>query len=223
MNASLLKRRGLCQGSTIHRGGYVKRYKICALVMMAIVCAGSSPAASEGPKSADVNAVTGLAPVLILSCTDVSLGVWSIKPGVRGGTNTITQSMSGGATRFEISGIAGGAALAAGASSVPVAGTCTLFNATDLDAAKGRLKISRNVDIEFDTADVLNRKKPPKKNGGLRAKLWVDKDEVPECTASGILTWRILGEVTIPEGIEIDNYGGYTAATSAIATYNPPD
>jgi len=204
---------------------YVKRHVTCAVMLVVALFVDTARAMDEGPLLSDVNAVAGLAPVLDLSCTDVKLGVWRVQPGVRGGSSTITLSLVGSTTKYAISGAKDGVGLASGVSSVPQAGVCTMVNSNNPGAMDAKLVLSGNEGLEFQTASVLNRKRAVKGLSGatgLKARLWIPDNGLKTINAAGGAAWRVLGELTIPESVAIDNYGGYMTTTPATATYRYP-
>jgi hypothetical protein len=194
-----------------------------SLIASLLVMPAVGATETEGPEVSQVDAIVGLAPVLSLSCTDVNLGVWRPKPGARGGFTTITLTVEGSTTKYAITDNTD-LALAAGYSAKPVAGICTIANSNNPGITSAKL-ILTSPDAEFETAYVLNRKKAVKGlkgPNGLKAALVVDNNGLATVNAVGAATWRIRGKLTIPDGVVLDNYGGYMNITTTSATYQSP-
>jgi hypothetical protein len=192
-------------------------------VLFAVLAAMGSTsvfAASEGPVTADVNALAGLAPVLDLACTDVSFGVWRVPTGARGGTNTVTLTMNGATTQYATGGSGGSIALGSGASAVPAAGVCSLTGSNNAGASDAKLVLSNNTGLSFAGAAVLDRLKPTT-DAALSADLSVST-ATTSVDANGEASWYIVGVLTIPNSLVTDNYGGYQTASAATATYQYP-
>ena len=203
---------------------YIRRATVGSLFASLLVMPSTGYAENNESYLTTVNATAGLAPVLSLSCTPVLLGVWRAKPGNRGGKSTIKLSIDGATTKFAISDNLD-VSMASGSLSVPQAGFCSMFNSNNPGVTDAKLTISDSQVLEFDTANVLNRgqaKKALKGASGLKALLVVDKSGLAAVNSLGSATWRVLGTLEIPDGVVIDNYGGYRSVLNVEAVYRYP-
>ena len=180
--------------------------KVAVLAMGLSMLTSVSLYAADESTTATVNAQAGLAPVLDLSCSAVKFGVWRVKTGgARTASNTITLTESAGITTAAVAGT--GASLAAGALSVPEAGSCNLkgsFLATDSIASL----VVPTTDLSFTGAIVLGRTAATAVPTGLKANL--SASTVNTVIASdGSAQWYVVGSMVIPEALVATNYGGY--------------
>lgn len=181
------------------------------LVLVLLVCAGLAQAADT--VTASVNARAGVSPVLSLTCNDVNFGVWRVPVRTGGSATTITLTVSAnsaaGATTATVGGQATWVSFASGYQ-VPDAALCTVAGATK-HSATIQTAISDNTGLTFGASNHNNLNNPVQV-ASLSANLSLGGIGVA-IDSNGAGTFRVVGVLSIPATITVNNYGGYKTQT----------
>ena len=157
-----------------------------------------------------VNAVTGLAPVLTLTCTDVDFGVWRIPVRTVALPTTVAlsvaSSMANIATLLTLGGETGFVARESSYDDVTV-GICVVKGSSH-PGQLIQVRIENNQDLSLAASD-RDRLPRPAQAADVRATLSLEASTV-QIDSLGEGTFRVVGELSLPPAIIKDNYGGYT-------------
>lgn len=176
-------------------------------------CLLAAPAWAETSQTAQLNAVVGLHPMVELSCTPLSLGVWRVPR-----RDTATPSLvvldvdrpQEGVKVYQNTAIA----LASGnANWSPVHGTCTLTQSRALDMTSASVSITnnRNLKVKSDTTFYAGLDAPLAPANGILVNVYtVNLTRI----TNGQSTFLVGGSVSYPKKIVQGNHGAYTLLTS---------
>ncbi len=187
----------------------MKFNKISAAVAMGTLAVISMQAQGADAGSASVNAIAGLAPVVIVSCTDVNFGVWRIPNRTSGGATTVSLTVNGNTAAAATTATAAGnttrVSLASGFVA-PTAATCSVSGIMN-QLATVQTSIASNTGLGF-TSSNHEGLDTPISLASLSANLALGGTGVYIDT-NGEGTFRVTGVLTIPTVINANHYGGY--------------
>ena len=183
--------------------------KISAALAIGTLVIFSVQAKAADSGTASVNATAGLAPVVIVSCTDVNFGVWRIPNRTTGGATTVTLTVSGNTAGATTTATAGGnttrVALASGYVA-PTAATCAVSGImTQLSTVQTAISSNTGLGFTTSTQEGLDA---PVTLAALSANLALGGTGVYIDT-NGEGAFRVTGVLTIPTVINANHYGGY--------------
>ncbi|MEY4978536.1 MAG: hypothetical protein RLZZ352_806 [Pseudomonadota bacterium] len=156
---------------------------------------------------------------MTLTCLDVNFGVWTVPSGDRGGSSTVTLTVSSpdSATATTTATLGGTTTGLARVGAAPVAGACKVDGAWNTLA----ITIANNTGKNFVASNhpVANgaAKLPVTANTGVVADLTLST-AAPSINASSEAYFWVTGVLTIPNNVVAANYGGYRAQTPATVT-----
>ena len=198
--------------------------KISTAVVLGTLAVISMQAQAVDTGTATVNATAGLAPVVVVSCTDVNFGVWRIPNRSSGGQTTVitlttATNTSGAVTTATATGDTTSVALATGYVA-PTAATCSVSGIMNKSATV-RTAISANTSLTFapSTHESLA---DPTALAALSAELTLAGTGVA-IDGNGSGAFRVTGVLTIPAAIIGGNYGGYKTNGVNAATVTVTD
>ena len=198
--------------------------KISTAVVLGTLAVISMQAQAVDTGTATVNATAGLAPVVVVSCTDVNFGVWRIPNRSSGGQTTVitlttAANTAGAVTTATATGDTTSVALATGYLA-PVAATCSVSGIMN-KAATVQTAISANTSLTFapSTHESLA---DPTALAALSAELTLAGTGVA-IDGNGSGAFRVTGVLTIPAAITGNNYGGYKTSVGNAATVTVTD
>jgi len=169
--------------------------------------------------SASVETTAGLAPVLTLTCTDVDFSVWRLplRPDVNLPTTIGLSIAANKSTSPTVASLGGNTLFVAREASFTdvVAGTCTVHGSNNPNQ-RIRVKINNNKNLVLAGTD-RGKLTRPSQDAVVKADLELKEDFV-EIDSAGHGTFRVVGVMTVPTLISVDNYGGYT--TTAVSAMN---
>lgn len=187
----------------------MKISKISTAVAMGTLALVSMQAQASDAGSANVNAIAGLAPVVIVSCTDVNFGVWRIPNRTSGGATTVTLTVpsntAAAATTATASGNTTRVSLASGYVA-PTAATCSVSGIMN-QLTTVQTSIASNTGLGF-TSSNHESLDTPITLAALSANLTLAGTGV-YIDGNGDGTFRVTGVLTIPTAINANHYGGY--------------
>jgi hypothetical protein len=182
--------------------------KISAAVALGTLALVSMQAQAVDSGSASVNATAGLAPVVIVSCTDVNFGVWRIPNRTSGGVTTITLTggnTAGSTTTATAAGNTTRVSLASGYVA-PTAATCSVSGIMNqLTTVQTSIANNNYLGFTYSTHEGLDA---PTTLAPMTADLSLAGAGVYIDT-NGLGSFRVNGVLTIPQSINGNHYGGY--------------
>lgn len=189
------------------------RIKFLKYFLLLTSCFGFSDAFADNARTAYVQAYTGLQPVLSLSCTDVDFSVWRV-PVRQTGDGQTTISLTAAANRAGVATLktVGGDSLNIARVADyedAVAGTCVVQGSHHPNQ-QIRVTISNNKNLALGGVD-RGPIKRPKQAAAVKVDLQLMEDFVV-IDSTGRGTFRVIGIMTLPPVITVDNYGAYSAA-----------
>ena len=197
--------------------------KISTAVAMGTLALVSLQAYAVDTGTASVNAIAGLAPVVIVSCTDVNFGVWRIPNRTSGGATTVTLTVpsntAAAATTATATGNTTRVALASGFVA-PTAATCSVSGLmTQLATVQTAIANNNNLGFTSSNHEALDT---PITLAALSANLTLAGTGVYVDT-NGLGAFRVTGVLTIPNVINGNHYGGYKTNGVNAATVSVMD
>ncbi len=193
--------------------------KFTKLSLCAALLAGSlATTAQADTTSTTVQVFAGLAPVMVLTCTDVNFGVWHASLGTRtGGAATITLNNTN-----QVSLSVGSAAAEVSLSSAflgPRTGICDVTG-SKVTSGTGAASLNAAATGAFVTnggtgfnSEVLAA--PGTAVASFTYALVVS-NLTPVITAQGTAQFKVRGTMSIPDGLIPANYGGYKGAAITV-------
>lgn len=183
--------------------------KISTAVVLGTLAVISMQAQAVDTGTATVNATAGLAPVVIVSCTDVNFGVWRIPNRASGGVTTVTLTAATNTAGAATAAVAGGnitrVALASGFLA-PSAATCSVSGLMNqLTSVTTAISANNNLGFTSSSHEGLDI---PITLASLSANLSLAGTGV-YIDANGLGAFRVNGVLTIPSVINGNHYGGY--------------
>jgi len=198
----------------LEKGVFFMNGKLVAAFLAASTLA-AMPAQAQQVVSASVNARAGLAPLTNVVCDGVNFGVWRVPVRTSGGSTVIGLTVSANNAAGTTSSVLTGNVTNVGSASgynAPEAGTCRVTGATTISTTLPT-SISNNVGLAF-TSSNHESLRTPNVLAALSATLSLGGVGVV-IDATGAGSFRVIGDLTIPQAIIANNYGGYITSTSA--------
>lgn len=168
-----------------------------------------------------VDANAGLQPVMELTCTDVSFGVWRVPVRTTGGTTVITLDAAANTVTPSVNTTQ--VAQSLNGAWAHNRGTCTLSGSSATESTSATVTYTANLAKAFTGANAAATGFTNLDAPAVDATLTADITGPVNCTidVNGECSFFLGGVLTIPEAIIADNYGGYR--TSGPATVEVED
>jgi len=196
------------------------------------VFVGFAQAAFAEKVMTQIDCYAGLTPVVQLECDDISFGSWRVPRGLReGGTTTleltIPETPPPGLSRLPQIILNFLQIILPEASSIaniiePQYSECRLTGSHLNPGTSVTLTLTNNDNIALKAASVLNLAAGRAVAAQMKANLRTNKSTAT-IDADGSAVWQITGDFTIPDGLDVDNYGGFSSLSGTTATYSHDD
>ncbi|WP_353209294.1 hypothetical protein [Sphingorhabdus sp.] len=166
------------------------------------------PAQAQSVVNTQIDARVGLVAMTYIECAGVDFGLWRVPTRNTGGATFINLTVTANdATGVTIARIFGNStSVSQDARHPPVAGTCYVFNAETV-SSRLRTSIFQNNAMSMGGLPLYGLSSP-----SIQALVVADlalggNGVAIDATGNG--TFRVVGELTIPQNIVAANYGGY--------------
>ena len=198
-----------------------------ALCLVLLLVPGGFSFAGDHDVTDQVNVYSGLAPALQLTCDDISFGSWTVPRGLRanGATkielvvpaNTHLPSRVAQAVLTSLGVTPGNSPLANIIE--PELSQCQLTGSSLTEGTEVTLVLKDNLLISLSVAPVLELTAGKTVAIDMKANLSTH-ETIALIDDNGSALWIITGDLNIPDGLDPDNYGGFSSSGSgATAVY----
>jgi antitoxin component of MazEF toxin-antitoxin module len=199
----------------------------CCLLMLAAF----TTAAFAEQVTTQIDCYAGLAPVVQLECDDVSFGSWRVPRGQRAGGATTLElkipALPPGFLRLPQIILNFLQAILPEASTIaniiePQYSECRLTGSSLNEGTEVTLTLTNNQDIVLKPVAVLGLAAVKTVAAQMKANLRTNQSTAT-IDENGAAVWKIIGDFTIPDGLDVDHYGGLSSLSGTTATYSHDD
>lgn len=189
---------------------------LMGIAVLAWLVGMSGQALAESAADRSVNAVVAIHPMISLTCTPVNLGVWRVPPRTAGGITRVMLDIDKEALGPQVFFNRKIAKAGAYADWEPTFGECTLSNSRALDMASAVIKISNNRLLKVGPdGNAFTNVQGGRAGYGIRVDVYTPtlvqiKD--------GQATFKVGGGMTIPERVQVGDYGAYRTTIRPVIT-----
>lgn len=200
----------------------------CCLMLLAAF----ATAALAEQVATQIDCYAGLTPVVQLQCDDINFGSWRVPRGLReGGTTTleltIPETPPPGLSRMAQMILSYSQVILPEASRIANIieaqySECRLTGSHLNEGTVVSLTLTNKDNIVLRTASVLNLAAAKTVAAQMKANLRTNLSTAT-IDADGSAVWQIIGNLNIPDGLDVDNYGGFSSLSGTTVTYSHAD
>lgn len=198
----------------------------CLLVFVAF-----AQAAFAEQVTTQIECYAGLVPVVQLECDDISFGSWRVPRGLRAGGATtlelIIPELPPILLRLPQIILNFLETILPEASTIaniiePQYSECRLTGSSLNEGTEVTLTLTNHQDIVLKPVSVLGLAPVKTVAAQMKANLKTNQSTAT-IDENGAAVWQIIGDFTIPDGLDVDHYGGLSSLSGTTATYSHSD